>query len=722
MFGCIINLLIISIFSRFLRSKTLGYVILLNLFISLISSIYIIYDVIFLETVNLIPLFVLLHVGWLKLKIALLFDCLSAVMLFIVIFISFLVHLYSLDYLEDDPHLFRFLFFLSLFTFFMIFLVTSSNFFQTFIGWEGVGLSSYLLINFWFTRSEANKSAIKAMVVNRVGDFGIYFSLLLCYFVFKSVDYGFMFALAPVYKDAIFIFFGYEIPVFETITFFLFIGIMGKSAQLGLHMWLPDAMEGPTPVSALLHAATMVTAGVFILLRFSLFFDYAPKVLIFVAIIGSLTSLFAGVAALIQYDIKKIIAYSTCSHLGIMILCCGLSQYQLALFHLVNHAFFKALLFLSSGSLIHAFADEQDVRKFGGLVYALPFTYCMFQVGSLSLIGFPFLSGFYSKDFIWETIVTNDFMLYNWDYNFPFLDIPFPLLFFKYLILIINLIFILSVSYSFRLIFIVFAFDYKGYKSLINYSHEPSLFMFLPLLVLSFFSIFFGHFSKDLFIGDGSNVIWSGSMPSTSVNSLATEYLFFNNLSLNLATLVLTVIIIRYLYIYYKKLFNPSSRMSVCSWYVNNVFIHIFVFLYFCILKILGKPLKVLKYESILDYLIRFFSNKFIFKKVYTVFFSDHFFYKYISKFFLFLSYHVTFKSIDRGFLEHFGPFGLTNFLSKIGKFIAWRFYTHFYSFVFSSIFLGIFFFFLYFCFPEEEFLIPFFVFVTLISCFRDKK
>jgi len=304
--------------------------------------------------------------------------------------------------MEHDPHLPRFMSYLSLFTFFMLILITANNFLQMFVGWEGVGLSSYLLINFWFTRIQANKAAIKAMLVNRIGDFALLLAIFTIYFIFNTLDYDIIFCLVPLaIKYQIWVG-GFTFSIIDTICILLFIGCMGKSAQLGLHTWLPDAMEGPTPVSALIHAATMVTAGVFLITRCSFLFEFSTLTLNLIVFIGSTTSFFAATTGLFQNDIKKVIAYSTCSQLGYMIFACGLSSYEVAIFHLSNHAFFKALLFLGAGSIIHSMSDEQDMRRMGGLRKLLPFSYAIMLIGSLALMGFPFLSGFYSKDIILE--------------------------------------------------------------------------------------------------------------------------------------------------------------------------------------------------------------------------------------------------------------------------------------------------------------------------------
>ena len=323
-------------------------------------------------------------------------------MLVTVTTISTLVHFYSCSYMSVDPHISRFMSYLSLFTFFMLILITADNFIQLFVGWEGVGLCSYLLIGFWFTRVQANKAALKALIINRVGDFGIILGICLVFFVFQTLDFEIVFPLITFFQNQFFLFFGMNFNVVELICFFLFIGSVGKSAQVGLHTSLPDAMEGPTPVSALIHAATMVTAGVFLIIRCSPIFEYAPGVLNIVTFVGALTAFFAATVGLVQNDIKKVIAYSTCSQLGYMIFACGISGYTVSLFHLINHAFFKALLFLAAGSIIHSLNNEQDMRRMGGLIRITPFTYSMMLIGSLSLAGFPFLSGFYSKDVILE--------------------------------------------------------------------------------------------------------------------------------------------------------------------------------------------------------------------------------------------------------------------------------------------------------------------------------
>lgn len=321
-----------------------------------------------------------------------LFDTLTVVMCCVVTFVSSLVHLYSTEYMSHDPHLPRFMSYLSLFTFFMLILVTADNFLIMFLGWEGIGLASFLLISFWTNRIQAGKSAIKAMLVNRVGDLGLSLGICAIFLTFKTIDYCTVFALAPECTGITFSFLSFEIDRISLIDFLLFWGALGKSAQLGLHIWLPDAMEGPTPVSALIHAATLVTAGVFLIIRCSMLFELSNSTLLIVAFFGALTAFFAGTVGLVQNDLKRVIAYSTCSQLGYMVFAAGLSHYSVSLFHLANHALFKALLFLSAGAIIHGLLDEQDLRKMGNLLKTLPMSYTMILIGSLALVGFPFFN------------------------------------------------------------------------------------------------------------------------------------------------------------------------------------------------------------------------------------------------------------------------------------------------------------------------------------------
>lgn len=414
------------------------------------------------------------------------FDSLSVALCLVVTLISALVHIYSTSYMSHDPHQIRFMSYLSLFTFSMLMLTSADNFVQLFFGWEAVGLCSYLLINFWFTRLQANKAAIKAMVVNRIGDFGLALGVFLIFTSFKTIDYCAVFALVPYFSTKNVLFLNFEIHLLTAVGILLFIGSMGKSAQLGLHVWLPDAMEGPTPVSALIHAATMVTAGVFLIIRCSIIYEHSYLALLFITFFGGLTAFCAAIIGVLQNDLKKVIAYSTCSQLGYMVFACGLSNYAVSMFHLMNHAYFKALLFLTAGAIIHSLANEQDFRKMGGLLQILPFSYSMMLIGSLALMGFPFLTGFYSKDVILEIAYAN--------YNFSGI--------FAFWLGLVSAGF--TAFYSIRLIFLTFVNNSNSFKQVIQNIREAPFGMCAPLVVLGFCSIFVGFLTKDLFIGLGT--------------------------------------------------------------------------------------------------------------------------------------------------------------------------------------------------------------------------
>jgi len=391
---------------KFIGSRASEVVTTGALFISAALSVFAFYDVCYLGHAHIERLATWIASGDLDVSWSIRVDSLTAVMLVVVTGVSSLVHLYSIGYMADDAHRPRFFSYLSFFTFAMLMLVTADNFLQLFFGWEGVGLASYLLIGFWYERPSANAAAIKAFVVNRVGDFGFALGIFGIFYIFKTLDFDAVFGAAPSFAGKTFLFAGQQVDILTTLCLLLFVGAMGKSAQIGLHTWLPDAMEGPTPVSALIHAATMVTAGVFLVCRCSPLFEHAPTALAFVTFIGATTAFFAATVGLFQNDIKRVIAYSTCSQLGYMFVAAGVSAYGAAMFHLFTHAFFKALLFLGAGSVIHAMHHEQDMRKMGGLAKAIPFTCAMMLVGNLALtgVGIPVLhigtAGFYSKDAI----------------------------------------------------------------------------------------------------------------------------------------------------------------------------------------------------------------------------------------------------------------------------------------------------------------------------------
>ncbi|MBM3486812.1 MAG: NADH-quinone oxidoreductase subunit L [Alphaproteobacteria bacterium] len=422
------------------------------------------------------------------------FDQLSAVMIAVVTIVSSAVHFYSIGYMHHDPHVPRFMAYLSLFTFSMLMLVTADNFVQLFFGWEGVGLCSYLLIGFWYDRPSANAAAIKAFVVNRVGDFGFALGIMGVFFLFGSVSFDVVFGATPEKAAARLDFLGLDFHALTVLCILLFIGAMGKSAQLGLHTWLPDAMEGPTPVSALIHAATMVTAGVFMVARLSPMFEYSPVALALVTVVGASTAIFAATVGLCQNDIKRVIAYSTCSQLGYMFFACGVSAYAAGIFHLMTHAFFKALLFLGAGSVIHAMSAEQDMRKMGGIWRMIPFTYAVMWIGSLALAGIPFFAGYYSKDIVLEAA----FAAGSWMGQYAF-----------WLGLLAAL---LTAFYSWRLLFMTFHGAPRADEKTMAHVHESPLSMTGPLAVLAAGAVLSGYLGYALFVGDHNHDFWGKSI------------------------------------------------------------------------------------------------------------------------------------------------------------------------------------------------------------------
>jgi proton-translocating NADH-quinone oxidoreductase chain L len=481
-------------------------------------------------------------------------------------------------------------------------LVTGDNFIQMFLGWEGVGLASYLLINFWYTRLQANKSAIKAMLVNRVGDFGLALGIMGIFSLFKTVSFLPVFACASTVandpKTCSFILWGTEINTLNALCLLLFVGSVGKSAQLGLHTWLPDAMEGPTPVSALIHAATMVTAGVFLVARTSPLFEYAPQALTVVAFLGAMTSFFAATTGVVQNDLKRVIAYSTCSQLGYMVFAGGLSHYTVGVFHLMNHAFFKALLFLSAGSVIHAIADEQDMRKMGGTVQLLPLTYSMIMIGSLALIGFPFLTGFYSKDVILEVAYAR----YTLSGNFAYWLGSVSALFTSY--------------YSFRLINLTFLGATNLPKQVTRSIHDAPLMMAVPLVVLSFGSIFGGFLAKDMMIGLGTD-FWGSALMILPQNNnfLESEYI---PQSIKMIPLVFSAAGALLAYQVTGQVGSLHAYQVKSSWPGRDLYI--------------------------------FLNKRWLFDKVY----NDWLAYPSLT-----FGYHVSFKTLDKGVIELVGPTGI---------------------------------------------------------------
>ena len=491
-------------------------------------------------------------------------DPLSSIMLVVVTFVSALVHIYSIGYMSHDPHKPRFMSYLSLFTFSMLALVVSDNFLQLFFGWEGVGLCSYLLIGFWYKRETANNAAIKAFIVNRVGDFGLAIAIFLIFLYFGTINFEEVFQATNQYSNEKYIFFGIEFNLITLICIFLFIGAMGKSAQFLLHTWLPDAMEGPTPVSALIHAATMVTAGVFLVVRCSPMFEYSQIALNLVTIVGMVTAIFAASVALVQNDIKKIVAYSTCSQLGYMFFAAGVGAYSVAMFHLFTHAFFKALLFLGAGSIIHALKDEQDIRNMGGMRKKLPYTYTFMLIGTLALTGFPFLSGFYSKDAIIEFAYLRNSPLGNYAATIGILTA------------------FLTAVYSWRLFFKTFHGPYNNKKVTINETHESPIIMLIPLVFLSIGAIFSGFLFKDTLIGHNSNDFWQTSI--FFLNEIKHDVIPMWFLLITPLLVLVSIPISFYLYILnpkiledFKKTNLPLYNFLLNKWYIDELYQKIFV-------------------------------------------------------------------------------------------------------------------------------------------------
>ena len=595
-----------GLFGRYLGSWGSAIITTTCLFISFLISLFVFYEVALMGSFVYIKLATwissdLLHINW-----GFLFDSLTAIMCVVVTFISFLVHLYSTEYMSHDPHLARFMSYLSLFTFFMLILVTADNFVQMFVGWEGVGLCSYLLINFWFTRIQANKAAIKAMLLNRVGDFSLLIGIFLIFTYYKSLDYATVAVMTPFLKTYTVNFLNFETNLVNLIGIFLFLGAVGKSAQLGLHTWLPDAMEGPTPVSALIHAATMVTAGVFLVARCSFIYEYTTNILKIVTILGALTAFFASTTGLVQNDLKRVIAYSTCSQLGYMIFACGLSNYATGIFHLSNHAFFKALLFLGAGSVIHAVNDEQDMRKMGGLKNLVPFTYSMMTIGSLALIGFPFLTGFYSKDLILE-IAYGKYEILGY---------------FSYFLGTVGAF--LTAFYSTRLAYLTFLSKPNGYYKIICFAYDSGPQISIALGCLAIPSIMIGYYTKDMIVGVGSHFFGTAIFVNIfNMNVFDAEFIstFYKTLPVNLSIL------------------GASSAFLLYSFNSN---------LLFSIKKsFFGKKIYI------------FFNRKWFFDKIYN---------EYLGQFFFKFGYSISYKFMDRGIFEILGPTGLSIMSLKVSS------------------------------------------------------
>ena len=550
------------------------------------------------------PLMEWMNVGDFNIVWSLRHDMLSAVMMIVITTVSAMVHIYSIGYMSHDNSKPRFMSYLSLFTFAMLMLVTSDNLIQLFFGWEGVGLASYLLIGFWYHKPSAHTAAMKAFVVNRVGDFGFILGIIATYSVFGSLYFDEIFSdVEGLYKLSI-VMFGFKINVIELIAILFFIGAMGKSAQIGLHTWLPDAMEGPTPVSALIHAATMVTAGVFLVCRMSPLLEFAPFALNVITIVGAMTAIFAATIGLTQFDIKRVIAYSTCSQLGYMFFAAGVSAYPASMFHLTTHAFFKALLFLGAGSVIHAMSDEQDMRKMGGIWKKIPFTYALMWVGSLALAGIPFFAGYYSKDLIleaaWAASSNSGYFAFWLGCLAAFL----------------------TAFYSWRVLLLTFHGEFNSSKEVLDHVHESPIVMLIPLFVLALGAIFSGWYFYNDFVGYNWKEFWGNSI-FISEKHKAFKLAHYVPLWVKYLPIFLAILGILCAYLFYIS--NPNLP------------------------KILSK-----KFSSIYN----LFYNKWYFDELY-----DYLFVKSFIKFGNFF-----WKKGDEGTIDRFGPNGISNLVKNISS------------------------------------------------------
>ena len=550
------------------------------------------------------PLMEWMNIGDFNVVWSLRHDMLSAVMMIVITTVSAMVHIYSIGYMSHDNSKPRFMSYLSLFTFAMLMLVTSDNLIQLFFGWEGVGLASYLLIGFWYHKPSAHTAAMKAFIVNRVGDFGFILGIIAIYSVFGSLYFDEIFSDVEGLHKLSIVMLGFKINVIELIAILLFIGAMGKSAQIGLHTWLPDAMEGPTPVSALIHAATMVTAGVFLVCRMSPLLEFAPFALNVITIVGAMTAIFAATIGLTQFDIKRVIAYSTCSQLGYMFFAAGVSAYPASMFHLTTHAFFKALLFLGAGSVIHAMSDEQDMRKMGGIWKKIPITYALMWVGSLALAGIPFFAGYYSKDLIleaaWAASSNSGYFAFWLGCLAAFL----------------------TAFYSWRVLLLTFHGNFNSSKEVLDHVHESPIVMLIPLFVLALGAIFSGWYFYNDFVGYNWKEFWGNSI-FISEKHKAFKLAHYVPLWVKYLPIFLAILGILCAYLFY--VLNPNLP------------------------KILSK-----KFSPIYN----LFFNKWYFDELY-----DYFFVKSFIKFGNFF-----WKKGDEGTIDRFGPNGISNLVKNISS------------------------------------------------------
>lgn len=556
------------LFGKIIGDRGAQFITCAALIASAVMSCLLFQDVILNDNVRTVNLMTWVASGDFVANWAIRLDALSVVMMCVITIVSSCVHVYSVGYMSHDAHKARFMSYLSLFTFAMLMLVTADNLVQLFFGWEGVGLASYLLIGFWNTKHSANAAAMKAFIVNRVGDLGLALGIFTLFMIFGSVQFDTIFGSAAAQSNAMFTFWGYEIHALTLACLLLFMGAIGKSAQLGLHTWLPDAMEGPTPVSALIHAATMVTAGVFLIARFSPVFEYAPFALMIVCILGALTAIFAATIGMTQFDIKRVIAYSTMSQLGYMFFALGVSAYGAAMFHLMTHAFFKALLFLGAGSVIHAMSDEQDMRNMGGIWRKIPVTYAMMWIGSLALAGIPLFAGYYSKDMILEAAWADHTSFGQFAY---WMGIAAALL---------------TAFYSWRLLVLTFHGKSRATEKVLDHVHESPAIMLLPLFVLATGAIFAGYVFYDMFVGHDRAAFWGNAifvLPGNDTVEAAHHVETWVKL-MPLIVAVSGILLASGIYLtggviarMTAKTFDPVYKLFYNKWYIDEIYNAIFV-------------------------------------------------------------------------------------------------------------------------------------------------
>jgi NADH-quinone oxidoreductase subunit L len=559
---------IVGFFGRAIGNRGSQLITCGALLLSAVLGSFLFRDILATEEARVIPLAHWIIAGGVDVSWSLRLDTLSGVMILVVTIVSSMVHVYSVGYMEGDPSIPRFMAYLSLFTFFMLALVTSNDFVQLFFGWEGVGLMSYLLIGFWYDRPSANAAAIKAFLVNRVGDFGFALGIFATFMIFGSLDFGVVFGAAPKAVGTTMEFLGWRVDSLALACILLFIGAMGKSAQIPLHTWLPDAMEGPTPVSALIHAATMVTAGVFMVCRLSPMFEYAPTALAVVGVVGGTTAAFAASIGMVQNDIKRVIAWSTCSQLGYMFAAAAVSAYAAAMFHLFTHAFFKGLLFLCSGSVIHAIGGEQDMRRMGGLWRKIPWTYGTMWVGALSLSAIPYFSGYFSKDTILAATWASGTAVG------------------RYSFVLGTLAAFMTAFYISRVMFMTFHGEPRADEETMHHAHESPWVMRVPLLVLALGAAIAGFFAYNAFVGDDNAGFWKSAilvlpdhraLAEAEGVPLVIAYLPLFSGVLGIATAYLFYIIDPQIPVRLAARFRALYLFLLNRWYIDELYDRLFV-------------------------------------------------------------------------------------------------------------------------------------------------